>query len=247
MSMSTVSLSAAPRFTLSSLFKSTVIGLGLVVAGNQLASAAETTVNQHPTIRAMSGAEPMDKINPKTTALLVIDFQNEYFTGRMPIPDGMAALKNAQRLIDFADKNHIQVVHVQHIAPDGAAVFALDGKTVGFHPLMKPRLQEKLVQKTTVSVFASTDLNAQLKKANIDTLIISGLMTHACIAGAARDAVPLGYNVVVASDATATRAIKRADGHTVSKDELQNSTLAEIEDTFGSVLTTSQIIALPID
>nr|WP_256262170.1 cysteine hydrolase family protein [Pseudomonas costantinii] len=218
-----------------------MMGLG------QCAVAAETAANQQPTIRAMLGAKPIDRLDPKTTALLVIDFQNEYFTGRMPIPDGMKALENTQRLIKFADKEHIQVIHVQHIAPDGAAVFAKNGKTVDFHPLMKPRPQDKLVQKTTVSVFASTDLDAQLKKAGVKTLIISGLMTHACVAGAARDAAPLGYDVVVASDASATRAIPRADGRSVTKDELHNSALAEIEDTFGSVLTASQIIALPVN
>ncbi|MCU1739034.1 cysteine hydrolase family protein [Pseudomonas sp.] len=237
---------ATTERSFSSLCKSIIVGLGLMVGAIQFASAADAPTNEHPTIRAMFGAKPTDGLDPKTTALLVIDFQNEYFTGRMPIPDGMKALENTKRLIAFADKEHIPVIHVQHIAPAGAAVFGIGGKTVDFHPQMKPRSQDKVVQKTTVSVFASTDLDAQLKKAGVKTLIISGLMTHACVAGAARDAVPLGYDVVVASDASATRAITRANGHSVTKDELQNSALAEIEDTFGSVLTTSQIVALPV-
>lgn len=240
-------LAVQPTRSLPALVKSTLVGLGMLMGLGQFATAAETAATPHPTIRAMSGAEAIGRLDPKTTALLVIDFQNEYFTGRMPIPDGMKALENTQRLIKFADKEHIQVIHVQHIAPAGAAVFANDGKTVDFHPLMKPRSQDKLVQKTSVSVFASTDLDVQLKKAGVKTLIITGLMTHACVAGAARDAAPLGYDVVVASDATATRAITRVDGRSVSKDELHNSALAEIEDTFGSVLSTSQIIALPVN
>ncbi|MGY2161432.1 isochorismatase family protein [Pseudomonas tolaasii] len=235
-----------PARSLPALLKSTLIGLGMMMGFGQFALATETAASQHLTIRAMSGAKPVDRLEPQTTAVLVIDFQNEYFTGRMPIPDGLKALENTRRLIEFADAQQIQVIHVQHIAPDGAAVFAKDGKTVDFHPLMRPRPQDKRVQKTTVSVFASTDLDAQLKKAGVKTLIITGLMTHACVAGAARDAAPLGYDVVVASDATATRAITRADGRSVSKDELHNSALAEIEDTFGSVLTTSQIVALPV-
>lgn len=243
----TLAITAQPTRSLPALLKSTLVGLGMLMGLGQYAVAAETAANKQPTIRAMLGAKPTDRLDPKTTALLVIDFQNEYFTGRMPIPDGMKALENTQRLIRFADKEKIQVIHVQHIAPDDAAVFAKNGKTVDFHPLMKPRPQDILVQKTTVSVFASTDLDAQLKKAGIKTLIISGLMTHACVAGAARDAAPLGYDVVVASDATATRAITRADGRSVNKDELHNSALAEIEDTFGSVLTTAQIIALPLN
>jgi hypothetical protein len=32
----------------------------------------------------------------------------------------------------------------------------------------------------------------------------------------------------------------------VSKDALHNAALAEIEDTFGSVLSTAQIVALPV-
>ncbi|MFL1551024.1 cysteine hydrolase family protein [Pseudomonas sp. D47] len=243
----TLAIATHPVRSLPAMLKSTLVGLGMMMGFGHYAVAADTAANQQPTIRAMLGAKPTERLDPKTTALLVIDFQNEYFTGRMPIPDGMKALENTQRLIKFADKEKIQVIHVQHIAPDGAAVFAKNGKTVDFHPLMKPRAQDTLVQKTTVSVFASTDLDAQLKKAGVKTLIISGLMTHACVAGAARDAAPLGYDVVVASDASATRAITRADGHSVTKDELHNSALAEIEDTFGSVLTTSQIIALPLN
>ncbi|MBW1250798.1 cysteine hydrolase [Pseudomonas tolaasii] len=246
MTHTSVATNVRSNRSLSSVFKSAVVGLSLMMGVGQVAMAAETSVNKQPTIRAMFGAQPTDQLDAKTTAMLVIDFQNEYFTGRMPIPDGIKALDNTKRLIAFADKEHIPVIHVQHIAPAGSPVFALDGKTVDFHPLMKPRPQDKVIQKTSVSVFASTDLDAQLKKAGVKTLIITGLMTHACVAGAARDAVPLGYNVVVASDATATRAITRANGQSVSKDELHNSALAEIEDTFGSVLTTSQIVALPV-
>ncbi|KTC20249.1 cysteine hydrolase [Pseudomonas marginalis ICMP 9505] len=243
----TLTATAHPVRSLPALLKSTLVGLGMLMGLGQCAVAAETSANQQPTLRAILGAKPTDRLDPKTTALVVIDFQNEYFTGRLPIPDGMHALKNTQRLITFADQHNIRVIHVQHIAPDGAALFAKNGKSVDFHPLMQPRVQDTLVQKTTVSVFASTDLDAQLTKAGVKTLIITGLMTHACVAGAARDAAPLGYDVVVASDASATRAITRADGRSVTKDELHDSALAEIEDTFGSVLTTSQIIALPVN
>ena len=111
---------------------------------------------------------------------------------------------------------------------------------------MQPRANDVVLQKTTVSVFGSTDLNEGLKKSGIETVIIAGLMTHACVAGAARDAAPLGYNVIVASDASATRAITRANGASIDKDSLHNAALAEVEDTFGDVLSTAQIIKLPV-
>lgn len=111
---------------------------------------------------------------------------------------------------------------------------------------MLPRAKDSVVQKTSVSVFASTDLDQRLKSAGIKTLIISGLMTHACVAGAARDAAPLGYNVIVASDASATRDITRVNGDKIDKDALHKAALAEVEDTFGDVLTTAQIVKLPV-
>lgn len=198
------------------------------------------------TIRAMSGATPITQLDPAITALLVIDFQNEYFNGKMPIPDGTAALHNAQRLIEFADQHKIPVIHIQHLAPAGSEVFAQDGETVDFHPLMQPRPQDTQVQKTSVSVFASTDLHSQLQHQGIRTLIICGLMTHACVAGAARDGAALGYGIVVASDASATRSITRANGESVTQYQLHASALAEIEDTFGDVLATSQVVGLSV-
>ena len=221
--------------------------LALSMATSGMAFAAKTlTAEQAPTIRTMSGAQATTSLVADETALVVIDFQNEYFSGRMPIPDGAAALAKTRELITFADSHKIPVYHVQHVAPAGSPVFAIDGQTVKFHPDMQPRPQDVVLQKSTVSVFASTDLDQQLKNAGIQTLIISGLMTHACVAGAARDAAPLGYNVIVASDASATRAITRANGVSIDKDSLHKAALAEVEDTFGDVLSTAQIVKLPV-
>ena len=225
--------------------KLVTLGLSLSAAVSATAHAAGKDAAA-PTIRAMLGASPIDHLDPKRTALIVIDFQNEYFTGRMPIPDRAQALANTKKLIDMADRAGIEVYQIQHVAPAGSAVFALGGKTVDFAPGAEPRAGDTVLQKTTVSVFASTDLDKRLKAKGIDTVVIAGLMTHACVAGAARDAAPLGYHVVVASDASATRDIQRVDGSRVSSAELHRAALAEIEDTFGDVLTTSQILQLPL-
>jgi len=231
-------------FRISNLLKGAAIAVTLAAASITTATAA--TPNAHPTIRAMAGAGQIDHLDPKTTALVVIDFQKEYFTGRMPIPDGMKAMENAKKLIKFADDNKMPVFQVQHVTPAGSAVFAEDGDTVKFQPGMEPRAHDILVKKNTVSVFPSTNLDKQLKEKGIKTIVIAGLMTHACIAGAARDAVPLGFDVVVASDATATRDITRVNGVTVGHKALHNASLAEVEDTFGSVMTTSEITKLPL-
>ncbi|OWZ95828.1 hypothetical protein B9J07_00790 [Sinorhizobium sp. LM21] len=73
---------------------------------------------------------------------------------------------------------------------------------------------------------------------------MSGLMTHACVAGAARDAVPLGFNVIVASDACATRDLDTGEGDVVPHALLHRASLVTIDDTFGDILTTDQVLAL---
>lgn len=199
----------------------------------------------HPTIRTMIGASAPKNLDPSTTALLIIDFQNEYFDGRMPVPNAAEALSNAKRLIDKADASGMPVYHVQHVTPPGTPIFAKDGKTVAFHPNIMPGPNHKTVQKSSVSVFPTTDIDAKLKADGVKTLIVTGLMTHACVAGATRDAVPLGYDVIVAADACATRDITGPDGKTVPHTELHRSSLVSLADTFADILDTDVILALP--
>lgn len=217
--------------------------------------AAERT---HPTIRQMAGATQIDALQADRTAVIVIDFQNEYFDsnaapgfagGRMVIPDGISALKQARRLIEAADAKGIRVIHVQHMLPTGAPLFAEGSTNVQFHRDMQPRAGETVVKKDNVSVFAGASaavMDKVLKDAGIDTLIMTGLQTHACISGATRDAAaaPRGYRVIVSSDATATRDLELATGAKIDHRTLHAASLATLEDTYGDVMTTDAIIDL---
>lgn len=199
---------------------------------------------KNPAIRTIVGAVAPSKMEAGSTALLVIDFQNEYFSGNLPIPDGIPALNNAKRLVAYADQVNIPVFHIQHVAPVGTPIFAEDGATVNFHGDLQPAAHHTVLQKSSVSVFPTTDIDARLKASNIKTLIIVGLMSHACVAGAARDAVPYGYEVIVVDDACATRDIDTPDGSVVPHAMLHRASMASIADTFGNVMTTEQILQL---
>lgn len=93
----------------------------------------------HPTIRTMAGATAPQSLNPGATALLVIDFQEEYFSGRMPIPDGLRALRNARRLVEHADRAGIAVIHVQHVLPLAARCFRRMAPVRASTPSCNPR------------------------------------------------------------------------------------------------------------
>lgn len=209
---------------------------------------AVAATTDHPTLRTIGGASAPKTLDAKTTALVVIDFQNEYFSGKLPVPDGSKALGQAKKLVSFADKHGIEVIHVRHITPAGSPIFAEGSKGAEIVDGIKPGEKHTLLTKNQVSVFASTDIDKRLRDKGIKTLIVSGLMTHACIAAAAREAVPLGYNVIVASDAVATRPINAFDGKgVVSAQDLNRAALTEISDAFAAVEPTSDILALPVN
>lgn len=201
----------------------------------------------HPTMRAIAGLPSTTVLDAQSTALVVIDFQLEYFDGgRLPIPDGLRAMNKAKQLIAFADAHGVPVFHVQHLGPAGGPLFAKDGERVAFHPDIAPAPHHHVVQKTTTSSFASTDLHVQLRERKIRTLIISGLMTHMCVSTAARDAKPLGYQVLVAGDACATRDIDAWDGGVIGHAELHRAALTEVSDSFAEVLVTERILSLNV-
>lgn len=82
------------------------------------------------TLRSILGASSPASLIAHRTALLAIDFQNEYFTGSLPIPNGNAALQHARALVECADRHGWRVVHVQHVAPAGSPLFAADSQDV---------------------------------------------------------------------------------------------------------------------
>jgi nicotinamidase-related amidase len=200
---------------------------------------------QNATMRTISGAPATTAIDAKTTALIVIDFQLEYFEseqrGKMVIPDGPAAMKQANKLIAFADAHRMPVFHIQHVGAAGGALFAKDGPCFDIHPDIMPAPHHTLLQKTTASSFASTDLHGRLEAHGIKTLIICGLMTHMCVSTTARDARPRGYQVLVAGDACATRDIAAWDGGVVPHADLHRAALTELSDSFAEIVTTARM------
>ena len=199
------------------------------------------------TLRSIVGAQPATQIDAAHTALVLIDFQNEYFTGRLPIPDGLGALRQAVKLVEQADAHGIPVYHVRHV--NDGPLFTRGSLMSQIHGELTPAAHHHVVQKTTVSTFASTDLHAQLQARGITTLIVAGLMTHMCVSTMARDARQFGlrsYNVLVAADACATRDIDGWDGGVVSHQELHRATLTALSDNFAQVLNTADVLALPV-
>ncbi len=201
-------------------------------------------MKQHPSIRRITGAAPAERLDPACTALVAIDFQNEYFDGRMPLPDGPQAVRQARRLIDWADRHAMAVFHVQHLAPADSPIFAEGSRSFAIHDALRPAAHHAVVRKATPSAFAGTALDAELRARGIRTLVLAGFMTHMCVSATAFDAAPRGYQSLIAGDACATRDLDLDDGGTLDHRTLHLAALRGVSDVVAEVRTTDALLEL---
>src|SRR5689334_16157328 len=80
-----------------------------------------------------------------------------------------------------------------------------------FKDIAAPREGEPIIGKDVNSAFIGTDLEARLRAAGVDEVIIAGLTTPHCISTTARMASNLGFRTIVVSDATAAHAGRGPD------------------------------------
>jgi nicotinamidase-related amidase len=176
------------------------------------------------------------------TALLVIDVQNEYFTGRLPVTYPHGSLVTILKAMDAAHAAHIPVIVIQHAnRATGAATFSPGTNGWELHPDVKKRPHDLLVEKTLPGSFTGTNLAAWLKEHGISTLVIAGYMTQMCCDTTARQAFHRGYTVKFLSDATGTLSIANAAG-SISDADLHRAILVTQQMRFSQVMTTAEWI-----
>ncbi len=180
----------------------------------------------------------------KKRALVVIDVQNEYFTGKLPVSHPADSLPNILRAMDAAAAEHVPVVVVQHSAPQpDSAVFREGSREWELLPEVSERPHNVVIQKNLPGSFTGTELESWLRQRGLDTLVIAGYMTQMCCDTTARQAVHLGFNVEFLSDATGTLDFKN-DAGSVTAEELHRAALVTQQMRFSQVLPTDAWIEL---
>ena len=141
------------------------------------------------------------------TGLILVDIQNDYFTGgRMELVGMEAAGKTAGQLLAFFRNAKWPIFHIQHISiREGATFFLPDTKGVEIHAVVKPRPGEPVITKHYPNSFRETPLLDQLKESGIKNVVICGAMSHMCIDATTRAAADFGFASTVVHDACATR------------------------------------------
>lgn len=173
-------------------------------------------------------------------ALLVIDVQNEYFTGQLPIeyPPLATSLPNITLAMDSAGAAGVPVVVVQHDAAAGSPVFAVGSPSWQLHPDVAGRHTDHRINKPASSVFAGTDLAQWLKARAIDTLAIVGYMTHNCDAATIYQAAQNGLKVEFLADASGALPYENAAGK-ASAEEIHRVYSTVFHSNFAAVTSTA--------
>ncbi|RDU99702.1 cysteine hydrolase family protein [Trinickia dinghuensis] len=177
-------------------------------------------------------------------ALLVIDVQNEYVTGELPIeyPPVQDSLANIARAIDAAHAHSVPVIVVQHIESPDASMFARGSHGAALHPVVASRAYDHLIEKTLPSSFAGTDLADWLAEHEIDTLSVVGYMTHNCNVSTVLHASHAGMTVEHLSDATGALPYENDAGY-ASAEEIHRAFTVVMHSRFAAVIGTDAWIA----
>ncbi|GBE02521.1 peroxyureidoacrylate/ureidoacrylate amidohydrolase RutB [bacterium BMS3Bbin06] len=147
-------------------------------------------------------------------ALLIIDMLNDFVLEGAPleVPDTRKIVHVIKKEIERAGNAGERIIYVcdAHEPDDreferfGWPVHAVKG-TKGAQVVdeLKPSDRDIVIQKTTYSGFYNTELDSGLRAIGVDTVRLTGCVTHICIMFTASDAVLRGYNVEVVHDAVA--------------------------------------------
>lgn len=182
--------------------------------------------------------------NAPKRALIVIDVQNEYFSGNLRIeyPPVGDSLPNVLRAMDAAHAAGIPVVVVRHQAPVGAPIFAPGSHGVELHPQVAERPRDLLLDKSKASALSGTGLGDWLRERGVDTLTLVGYMTHNCDDSTARQAAHEGWQVEFLDDASGSLPYANSAG-AATAEEIHRVFSVVLHSSFAAVASTADWLA----
>ncbi len=146
-------------------------------------------------------------------ALLVIDMLKDFVEedGSLPVPDAKKLIKPINKALQEFRENRDPVIFVCDSHDEGDREFkawpkhAVTG-TEGAEIIeaLNKREENVVVKKKRYSAFYNTDLEEILKKKDVDTLVLAGVLTDICVLHTATDAAMRNYKVVVLKDCVAS-------------------------------------------
>lgn len=175
------------------------------------------------------------------SALVLIDCQNEYVTGHLPLPGVAAALDQVAALLARARDTGTPIFHIAHKGRPGG-LFDRDAAGGAIAAPAAPIPGEAVIEKALPNSFAGTGLLDGIRATGRGSVIFAGFMTHMCVSSTVRAALDLGLSSTVVASAAATRDLPAVGGGVISAADLHAATLAALSDRFAVVAPTVDAI-----
>ena len=180
-------------------------------------------------------SEPL-QLDPATTALVLIEYQNEFVSeggvlhnAVAPVMDKTGMLANTIALVDAARAAGVTIMHApitfapgygelsRH--PYGILKGVVDGNAfvkgtwgAAIVEDLTPAEGDILIEgKRGLDTFASTNLDFILRSRGISTVILAGFLTNCCVESTMRSAYENGYRVITLTDCTAATSAEEHD------------------------------------
>ncbi len=153
---------------------------------------------------------PKIRLNPKTSALVVVDMQYDFVDpkGKLFVSEAPKTIPVIRRLIQKARQAKMPIFFTQDWhRPDDAEFsiwppHAVEGtEGVQVIPELKPAPKDYYIRKRTYDAFFATDFDLLLRQKEIKTLIITGTVANICVLHTAGSACLYGYEIIVPVDA----------------------------------------------
>jgi nicotinamidase-related amidase len=196
-------------------------------------------------------------IDPKTTALLLIEYQNDFTTQGGALHEGVKAVMESTQMLDHsvevAKRARAAGVTVMHAPisfakgygeitahPYGILKGVVDSNAfvrgswgAAIADAIAPAAEDIVIEgKRGLDTFASTNLDFILRSRGIQTLVVAGFLTNCCVESTARTGYEKGFRVVALSDCAATVS-----------DEAQQFTFEKNLPMFARILTHKDFLA----
>jgi len=158
------------------------------------------------------------KINLNKTAIVVIDLQKGIASLPAEPHTAQEVVENAAKLLTAVRENGMPVFLVRvtpspdmkdalhPISETSFSMSSFSPEWSEYLPELNIQFTDFLITKHQWGAFYGTELDLQLRRRGIDTIILCGISTNAGVESTARFAYEFGYNQIFVEDAMSARA-----------------------------------------
>jgi len=182
---------------------------------------------------------------PANAALIIIDVQQAIDHpqwSRWGPRNNPQAEDNIAQLLAVWRASHRPIYHVRHMSREANSPYRPGQPGNDFKPQVTPLPHERVIEKNTNSAFIGTSLEAELRAAATEWLIVTGVITNNSVEATARMAGNLGFATIVIADATATFARLDFNGILRSAEDVHAMSLANLKDEYAAIMTMQEIL-----